>query len=104
LARELLVKQPVMHEYKEPTEGEMFRDRLENARDPYDRKSRNVDQRVVSHDSSGVEQEMVNLKCYDDGDGNNIAEGDLSVQRMVENGMRDHNDSYPEPYDTRRRR
>ena len=90
-------------DYEEPSKEKMYRDRLKDAKGSYAKKDRWVNQRIEAHDSSGVEQDMVDLSCYDDGDGNRIAEGDLSVQRMVERGM-DDGYGYPEPFDTRRKR
>lgn len=96
---------PMAYEYKEPTEGELFKERLESARDPYHKRMRNVDARVSAHDSAGFETEFVNLSCYDDGAGNRIAEGDLSMQRLMESGMaRPQEPDYPTPYNTKRGR
>ena len=41
-----------------------------------------------ARDAAGYETEMVDWSHYDDGDGNNVGHGDLSVQRMVERGAR----------------
>ncbi len=96
---------PMPYSYKEPTEKELFKERLESARDPYEKKMRNVDERVSAHNSAGYETEMVDLSCFDDGDGNRVAEGDLSMQRLCEQGLaRPQDDSYPKPYNTKRGR
>jgi hypothetical protein len=46
--------------------------------------------RIEAHDAAGYETDMIDFAAeYGDGYGNNVAHGDLSVQRMVEGGCRD---------------
>jgi len=60
---------------------------------------------IEAHDASGYETEMVDFSDFDDGYGNQILTGDLSMQRLVERGIRDggwpgEEPSVPVGYDT----
>lgn len=89
-----------MHMPKPPTDEELVRQRQEQV--DWNRQSRRVDRRIESHDAAGYETEMIDPAEYDDGYGNRVAHGDLSVQRMVQ-GNRNAAVSapqYPTPLDT----
>ncbi len=60
-----------------------------------------IAQGAVSSDAGGVETELVDLAAmYRDKDGNSVAYGDLTVQRLVEKGGREHERGHIKPYDT----
>ena len=61
---------------------------------------------IEAHDAAGYETDYINFAACDDGYGNQVEHGDLSVQRMVGGGVReagfpkDHPDNpTPKAYD-----
>ena len=98
------MKRPVptaMPEHRPPTVDEEVQRRLEG--DPYREHSRQVDERIRAHDAAGFESAMTDFSEFDDGEGNRVIHGDLSVQRSVEGGCRETG-SYPEPFSRKGKR
>ena len=63
--------------------------------DEWQETSHAADRRIESMNAAGVNADMVNFSDFDDGDGNNVCHGDLSVQRMVQEG---EPYGYPRPF------
>lgn len=66
----------------------------------YERQTARVDGKIRAHDTSGVETELYDFSDLDDGYGNKVAHGDISMQRMIEDHGRPGSHGYPKPYDT----
>lgn len=90
-------KPAAMPEYKTPSVDELYESRMKQ--DEYQRNERIADGRIVAHDACGVETDRIDWSAYDDGYGNKIAHGDMSMQRMVEKGE-GRSSGYVRPYDT----
>ena len=71
-----------MPDYKPPTVEEELKSRREHR--GYDKTTQSVDRRIEAEDAAGVEIEMMNFSDCDDGHGNNVMHGDLSIQRRTE--------------------
>lgn len=71
-----------MPEYKPPTLEEELKWRKESAESRA--RQAKIDVATESHDVAGFETAMTDFSEFDDGNGNKVMHGDLSVQRMYQ--------------------